>query len=76
MRITAILLYVLTTLSIYANDTVMVITGGTLHPITTTNVSIDYERLNIICKSPQSDIVLEPSEQKILEYIISEEGRR
>jgi hypothetical protein len=56
MKIIALLLYILTSLSIYANDTVMVITGDTLHPITTTNVSMDYERLNIICKSPQYEI--------------------
>jgi hypothetical protein len=56
MKNTLFLVFITLTIAIFANDGGVAIVGDELHPIDISNVSMDYERLNIICMESYYEI--------------------
>ncbi|MDR1288078.1 MAG: YARHG domain-containing protein [Treponema sp.] len=51
-----LLVIFITSTIVYANDGGIAIAGGALHPVNITNITMEYERLNITCKENYFEI--------------------
>jgi hypothetical protein len=56
MKKLLLVIFITSTILVYANDGGVAIVGGALHPVNITNVSMEYERLNITCKENYFEI--------------------
>jgi len=55
-RYAFIIILIIISASIHANDGGVAIVGGEIYPVNITNVSMEYERLNITCKEKYFEI--------------------